>query len=176
MGTRPSTALWNRHRRLLPVWSKFVGMLALAAALDEWANELVNVRFSVATARLTGWTLGLLGHDVTTDGAVVRSPLCTFEVIGECTAYYPAAIFLAAVVAYPCRWRAKLLGSGLGVPAVILLNQVRLLSLCFLFRWSPASLETAHVLVWQSLIVFLTLLLWLVWVATVARHDATRSA
>ena len=93
--------------------------------------------------------------------------------------YWPvlfAAIFLAAVVAYPCRWRAKILGVGLGLPAVMLLNQLRLVSLCFLFRWDPAHLETAHVLVWQSLIVFLTLDLLAIWVATVARHDETGSA
>ncbi len=171
--TRLSAVFWDRYRGLVPIWTKFVGALALAAALDEWANEWVNARFSAATARLTAWTLRLLGHEARAEAAVVRSPMCSFEVIGECTAYYPAAIFLAAVVAYPCRWRAKTLGIGLGIPAVLILNQLRLVSLCYLFRWHPAHVETAHVLVWQSLIVFLTLLLWLVWVATVARQDAT---
>lgn len=158
------------------ILGRFVALLALAAALDEWANAWVNIRFSLATARLTAWTLQLLGQEAGTDGTVVRSPLCTFEIIGECTAYYPAAILLAAVIAYPCGWRARLLGIGIGLPAVMILNQLRLVSLCFLFRWDPAHLETAHVLVWQSLIVFLTLLLWLVWVAMVARKDEDRSS
>lgn len=147
----------------------------MAAALDQWANEWVNVRLSEATARLTAWTLTLLGHEARADLAIVRSPLCTFEVIGECTAYYPAAILLGAIVSYPCRWRPKLVGIGLGVPAVLILNQLRLVSLCYLFRWDPAHLEIAHVLIWQSLIIFLTLLLWLVWVATVVRRDESGS-
>ena len=52
------------------------------------------------------------------------------------------------------------------------LNQVRLVSLFFIGRWFPNAFHTAHVLVWQSLIIFFTIVIWLIWTSRVSRAHA----
>ena len=68
-------------------------------------------------------------------------------------------------------WRARLLGLVAGFPILLLVNQVRLVSLCYIDRWYPRALETVHMLVWQSLIVLLTLLVFVACVAIAPRFD-----
>ena len=65
---------------------------------------------------------------------------------------------------------------ALGVPLLLLLNGVRLVSLFYIGHWWAQAFETAHLLVWQSLLVFLTLLLWLLWAATLVPRDDARTA
>ena len=45
---------------------------------------------------------------------------------------------------------------------------MRVVSLVYIAHWFPDLFETAHVFVWQSLIIFLTVLLWLLWTVTLA--------
>lgn len=37
------------------------------------------------------------------------------------------------------------------------------MTLCYVYRSYPQAFETLHMLVWQSLMIFLTLVVWIVW-------------
>ena len=163
--------LWHRYGEIPKRWAIFLAVIALAVALDQQVNALVNLHLSEVTARVTGWFLGLLGNDVTVRGTTVISSYCHFEIIGECTAYYPCAILVASVLAYPTSWRRKLLGIGLGLPLLLLVNQGRLVSLCYIHR--RPNFDFWHVMVWQSLIIFFTVMIWIGWVTTVAQRHET---
>jgi exosortase H (IPTLxxWG-CTERM-specific) len=117
-----------------------------------------------ATAAMLAGALWLLGAGGQTVGTIVTSKVFSAEIITECTAIFPIMIFLAAVIAYPSRWKQKLWGIVLGVPAIVFVNLIRLVSLFYIGYWFPSVFETAHLLVWQSLIIFFAVLFWLVWV------------
>jgi exosortase/archaeosortase family protein len=76
----------------------------------------------------------------------------------------------------PARWTRKLIGLGVGLPLLLAINQVRLVSLCYVQHWIPEYFETIHILIWQSLIVVLTVALWLVWAITLAETREVPSA
>ncbi len=158
-------------RSVIVPWLIFAGVLAALVGLHQWRSEWFNVWLSEWTASQLAWILTVLGQNGRANGVMVSSSTCSFEIIGECTAFFPAAVLIAGILAYPTGWRGKLWGVGLGLPAIGLLNQVRLVSLCFISRWYPASFEMGHILVWQSLMIFLTLVLWLLWVAAMERRD-----
>jgi len=164
------------HRQVAARWLLFFAVIASFAALDQVANSWVNLRFATLTAAVTASLLGALGAVAQTDGPMIYSSFCSFEVIGECTAYYPCAIFIGAVAAYPCGWRAKLAGIGFGIPSLLLINQGRLVSLCYVARHYPVEFEVVHLLVWQSLIIFFTALLWIVWASVLSRSREARAA
>lgn len=157
--------------RLLVHWGLFLGVLGVLVGLGQWKPAIVNVHLSEATARLMGWVMSLLGEESSVRGILVATRVCRFRIIGECTAYYPIAIYVAAVLAFPAAWLRRLLGVLLGVPALLLVNQVRLVSLCYLYREFPDHFETLHIVVWQSLIIFLTVLTWVLWVTLLARRS-----
>lgn len=168
--------LWRRYGEVLKGWLIFVAVIGVGAALDEKANHLVNTRFSEITAQVSAWLLGVLGAGGRAEGTMLISSYCVFEIIGECTGYYPCVIYTAAVLAYPCRFSRRLLGIALGLPALLLINQSRLISLCYVYRLSHENFEVIHVLVWQSLIIFFTVMLWILWVSTLARGHELHSA
>lgn len=153
---------WTTHLRgLLVPWLLFAGTLGGLVALNEWKSDWFNVWIPKWTAGQFAWVLDLLGLEGRANGRMVSCKACSFEIIGECTAFFPAAVLLAAIVAYPAAWKHKLWGVAIGIPAVVGLNIVRLLRLCYLNRKHPEIFELVHLLVWQSLLIFFTLLLWL---------------
>ena len=158
-----------RHR-LLKIWLIFAGIIALTAAFHQWATYWVNVWLAEVTAEMAAFTLRMLGEEAKTNGTMLLASPCTFEIIGECTAYYPIGVFIAAVMAYPCKLRPKLIGVALGVPALLVINLVRLITLCYAYSWFREAFETLHLVVWQSLIMILTFFLWMVWASVLARH------
>jgi len=161
---------------MLRYWLTFVVLLgAFHASLT--VGERFWAAVDAGTASLLAWCLSLFGHGARAHRAVVTSSLYSVTIVHECTAVHPIAIFTSAVIAYPLAWRARLLGIAVGIPALLIINQVRLVSLCYIGRWYPASFETAHLLVWQSMIVLLTALLFVVWILIAARrYEAPRGA
>ena len=162
-------AAWDRNRPMLRYWLTFVVLLGGFHAALTTGERFWNA-IDAGTASLLAWCLSLLGHEATAHRDLVTSSLYSVTIVHECTAVHPIAAFSAAILAYPLAWRARLLGIAVGVPALVILNQVRLVSLCYIGRWYPASFETAHLLVWQSLIVLLTALLFVGWIFVAARR------
>lgn len=163
--------LWQRHRIALRSGLVFVVSLAAFQGLLVLAGPRFWALANAWTARLTALSLSLLGESARADGRYVQSSLLSIEIIRECTGVYPILIYVSAVLAYPVRWRYRLAGLAAGIPCLVLVNVVRLTSLCYIGRWWPDRFEAIHMLVWQSLIIFFTVLTWLVWVGVVARRN-----
>lgn len=159
-------SFWQRNGLIIRAWLAFAAMIGvfttillflnLYTGFDAWLNRV--------TAQMLAAALWLLGAGGQTAGTIVSSKIFSAEIITECTAIFPIMIFLAAVIAYPSGWRKKLWGIALGVPAILFVNLIRLVSLFYIGYWFPSVFETAHLLVWQSLIIFFAVLFWLVWV------------
>jgi exosortase/archaeosortase family protein len=170
---RPSGFL-RENRELFVHWLLFLVILGATIAIDQWAFRWINTTLAEWTAAGTAWTLRLFGVHARSQGiTMTASSLCYFEIIGECTAYYPCAIFFAAVTAFPARIVRKLLGLLLGLPAILLINQLRLASLCYIAYLWPDLYDALHMVVWQALMIVVTVLLWLLWATTLAGgHEA----
>lgn len=86
------------------------------------------------------------------------------EIVPACTGLFTMSIFLAAVFAYPCKLKHKLLGVALGVLGILALNWIRIVTLLLIGAYHPQAFEFTHLMVWRSLVVFAAALLWLFWV------------
>jgi len=101
---------------------------------------------------------------VRVDGQVLSSPRFAVTIYNGCNGLEAILVFVAGVLAFPASWRARLLGVVLGVVAVQLLNIVRVVSLYYVGVWRPEWFTTAHVLVWQTIVILFAVVLWLFWV------------
>jgi archaeosortase B (VPXXXP-CTERM-specific) len=166
----PAGSFLRRYGALFKHWALFLGIFGALLGIYEWKVHWVNLYFSEFTAQFMAVILSLLGHEGQASGVLVSCSLCRFRIIGECTAYYPLSIFVAAVLAFPTAWSRRILGVVLGVPVMLLINQVRLVSLCYIYKPYNDIFETIHIVVWQSLIIFLTVVLWILWATTLGRR------
>jgi len=66
----------------------------------------------------------------------------------------------------------RMTGVGLGFVAVQAVNVLRIIVLFYLAGQSEAVFRFAHMYLWQALIMLDVLVVWLLWVRQVARHEA----
>jgi exosortase/archaeosortase family protein len=172
-GTTALGRAWERNRAVLRFWLVFVAILCAFQAAFTTGERVWSV-FDRATAVWLAWCLSAAGENARVDGTIVTSALGSFEIIHACTVAIPAAIFIAALLAYPLTWTARIVGIAAGVPALAVVNQARLVALCYVGRAYPAAFESAHMLVGQSVVVLATVLLAVAWLAVAPRLDAAR--
>jgi archaeosortase B (VPXXXP-CTERM-specific) len=170
-GSGPPGGWLQRYGELLSSWAIFLVVLGATVAINQWQTSWVNWHFAKFTAEIMGWIMRLFGEGGAVTGIHVSTNVCKFKIIGECTAYYPISIYIAAVLAFPSPWIRRIVGVLAGVPILLVVNQARLVSLCFLWRVFPNEFEMIHLVVWQSLIIFFTVLTWILWVTLYARRS-----
>lgn len=156
-------------------WALFVCVFAVLLVLLWRLGGFFEQDVEIWTARATAWSLRVLGSEAQARGSFVDFEPRPIRIIFECTAVFSVAIYAAAVLAYPVRLRSKLLGLAAGVVLLVLVNQVRLVSLLYVGSRFPDVFEFSHHVVGQSLIVFFTLLLWLAWASRAGERRATGS-
>ena len=115
-------------RRALALSAMMVSLgLALAVYFRAFGTGAVET-VSRWTAEGSAFTRKLLGKSITIDGTIVSTERFAYQVVAECTALGPLILYVAAVLAYPSRWRAKAWGIGLGLVVIGLINQLRMVS------------------------------------------------
>lgn len=99
-------------------------------------------------------------------GKVLWNPANGFGVSIEagCNGMEAFIVLSAALLAFPSKWRVKLLGLVTGFVAIQLLNVIRVISLFYLGQWNKDWFNFAHSYLWQGLIMLDVLAVWLVWV------------
>jgi len=178
-----TTTIWDRvHRSWRTILEQrrggrrlasiliFVLSLSGFAVFILWimGNEAATASLQTAIARIVSSSLNLLGQKTEAIGTTVSSARFSIAVVTACTGLFLTAVYLAAVLAYPARWLAKLLGAGIGLTGIFTLNIVRLVSLFYVGLYFPRYVDQVHLLIWQSLTIVFSLFLWLFWAGKVA--------
>ena len=159
--------LWRDNRLIFRTWLFFIAIFVGLWIVFLYFGESARERATAWTAWLTAETLRLLWIDAEVRGDEVISSISSITVILECTAVFPCILLVSAIFAYPARIRSKLVGLVWTVPALLVINQVRLISLVFILGWFPELFQISHLVVWQSLIIIATLALWVFWTSRV---------
>jgi len=141
----------------------FVGIiLAFILALPVYRGFLYGPLL-VGTAQITGFILRVFGTAAHVSGTTIIAPLFSVEVIAACSGIFAYVLFVAAVLAYPCKLKEKATGIVLGVPTIFVVNLVRMVSLFYIGAYLPQFFEAAHLLFWQALMIATAVLIWLFW-------------
>jgi len=99
-----------------------------------------------------------------------------FIVVPECGAIEVMAIYLAAIIAFPTRWRRRVAGLIVGLPIMYFVNVFRLSCLAVVGaldttreRW---VFSFAHEYIWQTVYIVFVVAVWLVWIEYVVKRKA----
>ena len=155
----------------------FLAMQALLFGIEltPWVQQYFVVPWTDAIAGISASLVTVFDPNVAAAGKVLRSTSNGFAVSIEagCNGVEATIVLIAAVLAFPAPWRSKMIGLAAGIVAVQGLNIVRVISLFYLGQWDADVFEWAHLYVWQALIMLDVLIVWLVWVRTLPRPDAS---
>ncbi|MCB1914476.1 MAG: exosortase H [Rhodocyclaceae bacterium] len=92
-----------------------------------------------------------------------------------CNGVEASLILLAALLAYPADWRARLWGALVGFAAIQIANLARIITLFYLAGWNEAVFEFAHLYLWQALIMLDVVVVWLLWIRWVTTRQMARA-
>ncbi len=92
------------------------------------------------------------------------------SVVTACTGVFIGGLFAMAVLLFPTTWRARIIGLGVGVVGLYVVNLIRLVSLYYVGIHWPGAFDTVHQLVWQSLLIAIAVALWLLWAGKAPRR------
>jgi exosortase H (IPTLxxWG-CTERM-specific) len=152
--------------RFLLLFFAILGATFFVVALRP-VNDGAVLRYTELVARTAAGALSLLGEDATVTLTRQGPELCTprFAVIihNGCNGLITSLVFVSGVLAFPARPRAKLIGLGVGVAAIQLVNQVRIVSLYYTGVLLPRFFNQSHIFVWQSIVILSGVALWLLW-------------
>jgi exosortase H (IPTLxxWG-CTERM-specific) len=161
--TEPST--WRKYRREIVFLTLFLVLLGGSFTLISvnWVNDHVIEPFTAGIAQVSGAVLDLIGQNVTMQGTVIRNSRFAVNIRNGCNGVEAMLIFLAAVLAFPASWRSRLLGLGLGILVIQVVNLIRVVALFLTGIYFPKLFDASHTVVWQTLVILSGVLLWIFW-------------
>lgn len=112
------------------------------------------------------------GFPVHKMGTIMGSGDFEVDVAPACSGAVPTSIYLAAVYAYPTTWRARGIGTAIGVGVIQLVNVVRVSALFLIGLFFHEIFHDTHVYVAQALVVCVAVALWLYWATRFADAPA----
>lgn len=165
---------WHRYRREIVFLILFVALLGGSFTLVSlhWVNDHAIEPFTAGVARVSGWTLRILGQDIHREGTRILSPRFSVNIENGCNGVETMLIFFSAVLAFPAPWRARLAGLAVGLVAIQLLNLVRVVALYLTGAYLPSLFDASHTVLWQTLVILGGVLLWIFWATRFADRSA----
>lgn len=126
------------------------------------AQQQIHEPLARFIARIVGTLLSPLGQ-TSIQGNYLGFKGFQVTIVEACNGILPTYIYLSAVLAFPSDWRAKGWGMLIGIPAIFVINLVRVASLMLLGAYRPEIFERVHIYVWQALVIALTVAVWIIW-------------
>jgi len=157
----PSRGL-SREAKFLIVFVLLLGGGFTAMSLNQVNNAFV-IPFTGVVAKVSGWTLDLIGQDVVMRGTEIHSPRFAVDIQNGCNGLETVLIFVSAVLAFPASWKARGIGLGLGLIAIQAVNLLRVVALFLTGAYFPKFFDSSHTVVWQSIVILFGVLLWMFW-------------
>ena len=154
---------------LFPIFlaAGFCGLVipSLHPAVTAFTRGLVEI--SAVVIRLFGGSAA--AHQV-----VLLSPSNGFamEVMDGCNGDDVVVLLWAAILAYPASWFEKGKGLLAGTATIYVTNFLRIISLFYLGQYKRQWFDFAHLYVWESVFVLLTLTIFWMWVRRMAAPRA----
>lgn len=126
--------------------------------------ESVFIPLNILTAQWSAVLLAAIGMPVTQElTRLTHASGFTCEIDSACTALVPAALLTAAILGWRASWPSRLVGVLVGVVALVLINELRIVSLVWLGVHAPAWFDVAHLWLWPATLLFATAGYWYGW-------------
>jgi archaeosortase B (VPXXXP-CTERM-specific) len=152
---------------------RFLGIYLFYIVLFTGIYVFFQDRFtflSTMTANALSGVLSVFGVDSSSYGQSVYMNGFSVMIIDECTGMYELLVYAGCVLAYPTTLRNKFLGIALGIPAMIIVNMLRLVFLSFVGMMYPALFSYVHYYLWQVTFIFLIVMFILLWIEKIVKN------
>ena len=162
----------NRMLRFLVLFPIFLAA-GFCALLIPFLHPAVTA-FTRGLVEASAMVIRLFGGHAAAQQVILRNPSNGFamEVLDGCNGDDVVVLLWAAILAYPASWLQKGKGLLAGTATIYVINFLRIISLFYLGQYDVRWFEFAHLYVWESVFVLLTLTIFWTWVRRMATPRA----
>ena len=155
---------------------KFFGFILLFFALSapKPLNDALIEPFTAFVAQLGGLVCSLFEPGTRTIGTVISSPRFSVNIRNGCNGLEASFLFGAAVLAFPARWKTRLLGLAGGLLAIQVVNIIRIVVLFVVGIHWPTLFNKTHSVVAPAFVILAGVMLFLIWADRFAAKDVAR--
>jgi exosortase H (IPTLxxWG-CTERM-specific) len=165
----------NRMLRFLVLFPIFLAV-GFCVLLIPFLHPAVTA-FTRGLVEVSAMVIRLFGGSAAAHQVVLQNPSNGFamEVLDGCNGDDVAVLLWAAILAYPASWRQKGKGLLAGTATIYVINFLRIISLFYLGQYDRQWFDFAHLYVWESVFVLLTLTIFWMWVRRMAAPPLEKS-
>ncbi len=138
--------------------------------LSDFSQDHIQPHIVSANAKISSIILNIFGMKTTASQANLSSPSFAVSIAKGCDAMEAMALFGAALLAFPAKWKFKFAGFFAGIAILFMLNIIRVITLFLTGIYFPKAFEIMHVEVWQVLFILVALGLWIFWIKWTRRE------
>jgi len=159
--------LWRRPEARFLILFVVILTVSFLVIAFQTVNDAFVDPYTEVIARMAAGILRMLGEDAavhtTQRDILLSSPRVSVTIYNGCNGLITSLIFISGVLAFPAGWRAKVVGTMVGLLAIQAINQVRIVSLFYIGIFLPQFFNESHIFIWQSLVIIAGVAMWIVW-------------
>jgi len=130
----------------------------------------INNIYSKSIVYITHDVLNFLNVKSTCHGTIITLPGISLDVKFGCNGLEAVMIYVVAILAFPARWKMKLIGILAGFILIQIINIIRITALAYAAVHFQAQFETIHTYVAQGFMIAVVLGIFFIYL-----HYATRT-
>ena len=121
--------------------------------------------FATGLAGVSAWLIHLFGGAVIQQGGILSTPTQDFAILilNGCDGLNVVILLWSAIIAYPAKWKWRLVGLVGGLAAIQGFNLLRLISLLYLGQYNESLFDFAHLHLWETLIILDAIVVFGLW-------------
>ncbi len=147
-------------------------ILFYAFWLSDYCQNNIQPHIVSGNARLSSFLLNLFGMGTTAMKETISSTAFSVSIARGCDAMEAMALFASALLAFPAKWKFKVVGFFVGIAILFSLNILRVVSLFLTGVYYPKAFEIMHVEVWQVVFIIFAIGLWIFWIKWTRKEAA----
>jgi len=163
-----------QRARLLFV-ARFLGLVTALYILIslEPVDRTFIASFTHGLTLASAGLLHLFGVQVQVIGTTMRDAAFAVDVKNGCNGIEALILLVSAIVAFGGPWKQRIAGVIAGALFIEVINLIRIASLFEIGKTHPALFEQFHLVIWQSVIILLSVVFFVIWSSRVAPRPAT---
>jgi exosortase/archaeosortase family protein len=159
----------ERRKKLLTILTFLIkfNLLAIPMYIIMYL-DLTLPPLQVFLADMTGKVLTSFGYSVAREGQFLILSNITIDISMDCTGWKSMYTLVALAIATPSAWKKRLRFLAIGLPAIFLLNFIRIVTtIIFALQFGLQYLEVVHTVFWREGLILAVVVAWFLWLRTV---------
>ncbi len=140
-------------------------------------TKLETLAIDIITVIPSVWLINTFSPEeqIIAKGEKLVSPFGSITILNGCEGFESMFLLFAAIIAFKAPLKNKIIGLAAGMSIIYFLNQIRIITLYYCFRYRKEWFDPIHSQIGPTLIILIACLFFLIWASRAGRNLQSRT-